>query len=159
MPAMTCPTNAHAANVRAGRAVAARMFLLMGLLLSLVVMMTTAACSAPSTPAAAPATPTASRAPTAAAATPTLPKPPGGAYTAALEAAQKELATRLGIPAADIRLVTAEPVDWPDTSLGCPQPGMAYAQVITPGFRLVLAAGQAIYEYHSDYAGHFATCK
>ena len=36
---------------------------------------------------------------------------------------------------------------------------MAYAQVITPGFRLILAAGQTNYEFHSDTAGHVVTCQ
>ncbi len=41
---------------------------------------------------------------------------------------------------------------WPDTSLGCPQKGMMYAQVITPGFRVVLAVNDQDYEYHTDNA-------
>lgn len=62
-----------------------------------------------------------------------------------------ELAARLGISEAEIRVVSVEVVNWPDTSLGYPQPGYAYAQVITPGFRIQLEAKGQIYEYHSDY--------
>ena len=136
--------------------------------IGMLMLFSTAACAPKPAPTGVPqpaptgaplSTPTASRAVTAPPATPTLAAPAGGAYTKALEAAQKELATRLGSPVADIHLVSVEPVEWPDTSLGCPKPGMAYAQVITPGFRLILGAGQATYEFHADYAGHVTTCK
>jgi len=49
-------------------------------------------------------------------------------------------AERLGVPATDLTLVTAEPVEWPDASLGCPQPGVIYAAVITPGWRFTFTA-------------------
>ena len=52
-------------------------------------------------------------------------------------AAREALAEKLGIAADVPQLIVFEPVDWPDTSLGCPEPGKVYAQVITPGFRLV----------------------
>lgn len=43
-------------------------------------------------------------------------------------------------PAAPPRLLRLEAVEFRDASLGCPQPGMAYAQVITPGYRVWLDA-------------------
>src|SRR5690606_27288509 len=42
------------------------------------------------------------------------------------------------VSAADVRFVKAEQVDWDDSSLGCPAPGMGYLTVITPGYRVVL---------------------
>ncbi|MGQ9583992.1 MAG: hypothetical protein ACUVXG_01155 [Anaerolineae bacterium] len=60
------------------------------------------------------------------------------------------LSERLAVPPEKIQVLKAEPVDWPDTSLGCPEPGMMYAQVITPGFRVSLQVGDRIYEYHTD---------
>lgn len=63
-----------------------------------------------------------------------------------------DLAVRLGVAEAEIRVVSVEAMNWPDTSLGYPQPGYAYAQVITPGFRILLDARGKIYEYHSDYS-------
>ena len=44
-------------------------------------------------------------------------------------------------------------VEWGDTSLGCPMPGMVYAQVITPGFRLVFDYQGQQNEYHTDRDG------
>ncbi len=66
-----------------------------------------------------------------------------------LEQARADLAERLGVPVDEITLVSSEEVTWPDSSLGCPQPGMMYAQVLTSGSRITLSAGGRTYEYHS----------
>jgi len=60
-----------------------------------------------------------------------------------------DLAKRLDIDADRIEIVRVESVEWPDTSLGCPRPGQAYAQVITPGHIVVLSANGQEYEYHT----------
>jgi len=67
--------------------------------------------------------------------------------------AREDLAQRLGLTPEAIRLVSVEAVDWPDASLGCPQPGMMYAQVITPGYRIILSASGENYEYHTSLRG------
>jgi len=72
-------------------------------------------------------------------------------YSPVIDIAKKDLSERLNIPMEDIKLVKEEAVDWPDTSLGYPEKGMMYAQVITPGFRIILKAQEKLYEYHSDY--------
>ena len=72
-------------------------------------------------------------------------------YSPVVDIAKKDLSDRLKIPVADIALVKEEPVDWPDTSLGYPEEGMMYTQVITPGFKIILKSGDKLYEYHSDY--------
>jgi hypothetical protein len=64
----------------------------------------------------------------------------------------EDLTARTG---AEVTLVSAEYVKWPDASLGNPEPGMAYAQVITPGYKIILIAGGAQYEYHTDTADNF----
>lgn len=135
----------------------ARLAALVGVV-SLASAVAAGAC-APQTPPTAAMTPapTAPRSVTPIAATPTLPAS-GGPGAAGL-AATNALSARLGIPAANIKMVKQEAVDWPDTSLGCPVPGMAYAQVITPGYRLVLGVGDKTYEYHSDLAGRVVTCQ
>lgn len=60
-----------------------------------------------------------------------------------------DLATMLGIAPSTVDIVSVEMVIWPDGSLGCPQPGMAYTQVQQDGLRIRLAADGVIYEYHS----------
>jgi hypothetical protein len=72
---------------------------------------------------------------------------------------QADLARRLAIPAQTITVQSVEAVEWPDTSLGCPQPGMMYAQVITPGCRVVLLAAGNRYTYHSDSQGRIVYCE
>jgi hypothetical protein len=73
--------------------------------------------------------------------------------------AKEDLAQRLGVAVDQIGLVSVEAVEWSDTSLGCPQPGMMYAQVITPGYRVVLEAGGQRYEYHTDTGRFVVLCE
>ena len=75
---------------------------------------------------------------------------PDGEAATVVRLAMEDLAHRLDVPADTISLVAAEPVDWPDTSLGNPQPGEFYATVITPGYRVVLSTMGAKYLYHTD---------
>jgi hypothetical protein len=63
--------------------------------------------------------------------------------------ARQDLIGRLNVASDKISLVKAEAVQWPDSSLGCPEPGMMYAQVITPGYRVVLDYAGKEYEYHA----------
>jgi hypothetical protein len=60
-----------------------------------------------------------------------------------------DLAGRLGVDPGEVRVVSVEEVTWPDGSLGCPQPGMMYPQVLTDGTRIALEAGGKRYEYHA----------
>ena len=80
--------------------------------------------------------------------------------TPALAAATRFLADQLSISPEEITVISSEPVEWPDTSLGCPQPGVMYAQVLTPGYRFRLEAAGAEYEVHTDQAGQsVVTCE
>jgi len=65
--------------------------------------------------------------------------------------AKDDLAQKLDVKKEEIKLTEIEPIDWPDTSLGCSQPGMFYAQVITPGYQITLDGRGQSYLYHSDY--------
>lgn len=62
--------------------------------------------------------------------------------------AKDDLAARLESSVSEIRLVRAEYFVWPDSSIGCPQPGMAYTQVQVDGARVVLGARSVEYHYH-----------
>jgi len=64
--------------------------------------------------------------------------------------AQHDLAARLAIDPKIVKIASVETVEWPDASLGVPEEGMTYAQVITPGFELVLQAGEEQYTYHAS---------
>ncbi len=73
-------------------------------------------------------------------------------------AVRADAARRSGQDPSRVRLASLEAVDWPDTSLGCPESGKFYAQVITPGYKIVVRAGETDYEYHTDRAGNFVLC-
>jgi hypothetical protein len=74
--------------------------------------------------------------------------PPGAQHVVAL--AWEDLAERLEVDREAIEVISVEAVEWADASLGCPQPGQMYAQVVTPGFRVVLEARGETYVYHTD---------
>lgn len=63
--------------------------------------------------------------------------------------ASADLARRLSFNPAQIQLVDAASVTWPDGSLGCPKPGMMYTQALVDGLRIRLRAGEQVYAYHS----------
>ncbi len=62
------------------------------------------------------------------------------------ELAQQVVADRLGLDPSLVTIMESTAVDFPDSSLGCPQPGMAYAQVITPGYRIRAEAEDAFFD-------------
>ena len=68
------------------------------------------------------------------------------------------IAEDLDVPANSIQVVTVEPRDWPDSSLGCPQPDMLYAQVITPGYLILVEVSGDRFEYHTDERGNIVRC-
>ena len=63
----------------------------------------------------------------------------------------EDVARRTGAELSQVQIVQVEAREWPDRSLGCPQPGMGYAQAITSGFLIVAEAGGQRLEYHTDH--------
>ncbi len=66
-----------------------------------------------------------------------------------VDTAVADLAARLEVPEGEITVVSAEAVTWGDTSLGCPQPDMRYAQVVQDGTYIELEHDGTTYPYHS----------
>jgi hypothetical protein len=60
-----------------------------------------------------------------------------------------DLEERVGVDAEEITVVSVQPTEFPDASLGVPEPGKSYAQVVTPGFVIRLEANDEVYEYHA----------
>ena len=60
-----------------------------------------------------------------------------------------DLASRLGVDASEVSVVSARMVTWPDRGLGCPQPGMVYPQVQVDGTKIELSVRGTVYAYHS----------
>lgn len=67
--------------------------------------------------------------------------------TIADKAIGKLLNSSEGITPPMITVVSFEAKNFSDTSLGCAQPDMMYAQVITPGYQVVLSAQGKQYDY------------
>ncbi|MGI9529814.1 MAG: hypothetical protein ACR2NG_08885 [Acidimicrobiia bacterium] len=63
--------------------------------------------------------------------------------------ARQDLADRLGIDGSEIAVLSQVEMDWPDGSLGCPQPGMRYKQAIVNGTLTVLVVDGIEYRYHA----------
>jgi hypothetical protein len=72
--------------------------------------------------------------------------------------ARADLGERLGLPESEIEVLEARHVTWADSSLGCPQPGMAYMQVLTPGVLVRLGAEGREYRYHGSTRGQPSLC-
>jgi hypothetical protein len=55
---------------------------------------------------------------------------------------------RTGVDATAVVVIAEDAVTWRDSSIGCPQDGMQYLQVLTDGTRIVLEAAGQRFEYH-----------
>lgn len=88
---------------------------------------------------------------------PTDPAPAGSSpislpagLAALAEVAVADLVDRLALDGPDhVEVLAVEEVTWRDRALGCPQPGMQYAQVLTDGTRIVLVHDGVEYAYHA----------
>jgi hypothetical protein len=77
------------------------------------------------------------------------------AETRAMAAAEKALLGETGRKPIDF--VSIEPAEWPDASMGWPEPGMSYAQVMTDGFRIFARSAGKLFECR--VAGDNARCR
>ena len=66
-----------------------------------------------------------------------------------VDKAVEDLADRVGEDPDAIVVEGVAETEFRDTSLGVPEPGKSYAQVITPGYIVVLRVGGKKYEYHA----------
>jgi hypothetical protein len=67
-----------------------------------------------------------------------------------VDRARRDLAQRLGMTETGIDLELAEQTDFPDAALGAPIEDEMSAQVITPGWRIMLQANGKTYEYRAN---------
>jgi len=124
-------------------------FLILILLVSIL-----AACAQTATPggypppASTPVTPTqvATNPP------PTM-EPTQPSATAAEAAAVQALSQKYNIPADQIRVISSEPVTWPNGCLGVVLPGVMCTDVITDGYRIIMEAKGQQYEFHTNLDG------
>ncbi|NDJ52193.1 MAG: hypothetical protein GYB68_03800 [Chloroflexi bacterium] len=88
------------------------------------------------------------------------PTPVVSTVEAAQDVAIQTLAVQLNVGADTITVSQPPlPVQWTDSSLGCPQTGQTYTQVITPGYVVILTVGQVEYQVHTDLGGRAVVCE
>jgi hypothetical protein len=63
------------------------------------------------------------------------------------------------VPLEQVEIVEYVATEWPSTAFGCPVPGMFYAQVITPGYRVVAKVGGETFDYHTDLRAQVVRCE
>ncbi len=71
---------------------------------------------------------------------------------AMLEAISR-LSESLGVSVDEVKIISTEQVDWPDACFGLPGPDETCAEVITPGFKVVMEVNGQQYEFHTDQSG------
>lgn len=83
-------------------------------------------------------------------------QPPGSL----VQIAQNQAASLLGTTADRLTLTASFSTEWPDSSLGCPQPGMAYSQIVTPGWVLTFDTddGATELDVHTDDGSRAVIC-
>lgn len=80
--------------------------------------------------------------------------PSVGDPQAAVQVARAVLAGLLGLSdPSQVALVQVMPVEWLNACLGVVSPDIACAEVITPGFRILLEAQGVQYEFHANQDG------
>jgi len=75
----------------------------------------------------------------------------------AIATARAALAQRGGLEAEAIEVAGAAPRQWSDASLGCPEKGKLYAQMLTRGYRVLLRVGKTVHVVHVAGA-HAVVC-
>src|SRR3990167_1907131 len=68
----------------------------------------------------------------------------GEAY---INKAKSDLSAKLKIDEEQIKVVSTKPYKWSDSSLGCPEKGKFYSQVVTAGYVINLSVNDKSYTY------------
>ncbi len=68
-------------------------------------------------------------------------------------AARERIAAETGVPVEEIEIVSWSPEEWSDSCLGLGGPDESCAAVITPGYLVVLRAGDQVFNVRTDESG------
>lgn len=71
-----------------------------------------------------------------------------GTKKEAVDRARVRLGEKLKVSEAAITLESATEATWGNSSLGCPEKGRMYAQVVTEGWKVLLKVGTKTHEVH-----------
>jgi hypothetical protein len=72
---------------------------------------------------------------------------PEGLSAAVFQTMKQDVSVRSGAPIDGVELSSIDEIEFPDASLGCPEKGVLYAQVVTPGFEIVFVAASTEFNY------------
>jgi hypothetical protein len=106
------------------------------------------------------ATPTPSASPTTAVASPTQMETqvPINVPSDIIEPIVAQVAAEAAVAIDQVEIERAEAVTWRDGSLGCPEPGVMYIQVLIDGYWVVLRVGDQTYDFRVGSQGDFRLC-
>ncbi len=83
---------------------------------------------------------------------------PDKSASPAEQAAQNIAAESLGVEPEDVTVLKITSREWPDASLGCPQPDMMYAQMLTSGYQAIVEVDGETYDLRMDTRGNGLIC-
>ena len=69
-----------------------------------------------------------------------------------------EIAHLANVAVDEVVVRSAESLTFPDAGLGCPVPGMVYAQVQVEGYKIVADVGGKTFDYRGTRPGSFRRC-
>jgi hypothetical protein len=75
-----------------------------------------------------------------------------------LRAALDDAERRTGAPSGALKVISQEPVVWPDASLGCPRPGVNYTQALVKGYRIRIGTPGGELDFHASATGKLVLC-
>lgn len=75
-----------------------------------------------------------------------------------IRTALADASRRTGRPAAELKVIGAEAVIWPDGSLGCAEPGAMYTMAPVRGYQIRIEAGKVLLDYHASERGQLVLC-
>jgi len=80
------------------------------------------------------------------------------AFQDVAERAADLVASTLHVSPDEVTVLSVKRVTWSDASLGCPEPGMMYAQVLTPGYLVTTQVNGQIQNVHMNERGKGRIC-
>jgi len=83
---------------------------------------------------------------------------PAESASPAEQAAQDVAAEALDVEPEEVTVLEINSREWPDASLGCPQPDMMYAQVLTSGYQATVEVDGETYDVRMDTKGNGFVC-
>lgn len=85
--------------------------------------------------------------------------PPADNLEKMIQNATQDIVQKFSAAPEQVIVVEAREVTWSNSGLGCPQPDMAYAEVLTPGYLVKLSYNDIEFEYHAGPDGALFRCK